>query len=59
MTETYNGYWSPVKGDCKEVKQDPYHSYPVSKKAGVVNEPAYEAGKTAEASAVQSAGTGG
>lgn len=28
MTETYNGYWSPVYGDSKENSaqpQDPYH----------------------------------
>ncbi len=39
MTETYNGPWSPVKGDTpKERVQDAYHRYPVSQPVGVLAE---------------------
>ncbi len=40
MTETYQGPSSPVNGDRpKENTPDVYHSYPVSKLPGVLNEP--------------------
>lgn len=53
MTETYNGAWSPVKGDVKEVKQDVYHSYPVSKKESILNNPYAEAYKVRAVEQVQ------
>lgn len=59
MTETYNGYWSPTKGDCKEKVQDAYHSYPVGKKAGIVNEPYNGAYKVRTAETVTSNGESG
>ena len=47
VTETYNGYWNPLKGDTKEPVQDVYHRYPTGKPAGILNEPlsgAYKVG---------------
>ena len=56
MTEIYHGPWNSVRGDVpKEREQDAYHRYPVSKPAGVLNEPLSGAYQTRVVNTVASA----
>lgn len=59
MTETYNGYWNPLKGDTKEPVQDVYHRYPVGQQAGVLNEPLVGAYRVGVAASPVADGTNG
>lgn len=59
MTETYNGYWNPLRGDVSEPVQDVYHKYPVNKQTGILDKPLAGASRIEVVSQVVQAEAGG